>query len=133
MNSVLADKRIIIVVTQHSLWYIFWRTINYQLLTINYCYSMMTYYQICSRILNAREKDKNFEKLFVVKDSSSNESAGQLFVDTAVYTRNRCFRLLLSSKAGKSSILLPTERFKCKNLVWHFSYLTLVFQIIQSK
>ncbi|TKY45271.1 DNA-directed primase/polymerase protein [Spatholobus suberectus] len=72
--------------------------------------------EICSRILNARGKDRSFEKLFVMKDSSSNESAGQLFVDTAVYSRNRCFRLLLSSKAGKSSVLLPTKRFKCKNL-----------------
>ncbi|KAI5437426.1 hypothetical protein KIW84_023515 [Lathyrus oleraceus] len=59
-------------------------------------------------------EDKSYEKLFVAKDT--NESACQLFVDTAVYTQNRCFRLHLSSKAGKSSILLPTERFKCKNL-----------------
>ncbi|KAH1233457.1 DNA-directed primase/polymerase protein [Glycine max] len=72
--------------------------------------------EICSRILNAREKDKSFEKLFVMKDSSNNESAGQLFVDTAVYSRNRCFRLPLSSKAGKRSVLLPTKRFKCKDL-----------------
>ncbi|KAK2366883.1 DNA primase [Trifolium repens] len=72
--------------------------------------------EICSRILNARVKDKRYEKLFVAKDSSTDESTYQLFVDTAVYTRNRCFRLHLSSKAGKSSILLPTERFKCKNL-----------------
>ncbi|XP_004515987.2 uncharacterized protein [Cicer arietinum] len=72
--------------------------------------------EICTRILNERGKDTNFEKLFIAKDSSTNESADQLFVDTAVYTRNRCFRLHLSSKAGKSSILLPTERFKCKNL-----------------
>ena len=88
--------------------------------TINFCYSMMTCYQICSRILNARGEDRSFEKLFVMKDSSCNESASQLFVDTAVYSRNRCFRLFLSSKAGKSSVLLPTERFKCKNLVWYF-------------
>ncbi|XP_045816541.1 DNA-directed primase/polymerase protein-like [Trifolium pratense] len=72
--------------------------------------------EICSRILNARGKDKRCEKLFIAKDSSTDESAYQLFVDTAVYTRNRVFRLHLSSKAGKSSILLPTERFKCKNL-----------------
>ncbi|KAK7315144.1 hypothetical protein VNO77_33676 [Canavalia gladiata] len=71
--------------------------------------------EICSRILNARGNDKNFERLFVMKDSSSSE-ASQLFVDTAVYSRNRCFRLFLSSKAGKSSVLLPTERFKCKQL-----------------
>ncbi|KAK7380402.1 hypothetical protein VNO78_32912 [Psophocarpus tetragonolobus] len=72
--------------------------------------------EVCSRIINASGKDKSFDKLFVRKDSSSNESAGQLFVDTAVYSRNRCFRLPLSSKAGKSSVLLPTKRFKCKDL-----------------
>ncbi|KAL4375601.1 hypothetical protein AHAS_Ahas05G0298100 [Arachis hypogaea] len=72
--------------------------------------------EICSRIQNARETDKSFEKLFIMKDSSCNGSTSHLFVDTAVYTRNRCFRLFLSSKAGKNSILLPTGRFKCKNL-----------------
>ncbi|KAE9592559.1 hypothetical protein Lalb_Chr19g0130571 [Lupinus albus] len=72
--------------------------------------------EICSRVLNARGKDGRFEELFVMKDSSCDVSDRQLFVDTAVYTRNRCFRLLLSSKAGKSSVLLPTERFKCKNM-----------------
>ncbi|KAL1357658.1 hypothetical protein AAHE18_05G270000 [Arachis hypogaea] len=73
--------------------------------------------EICSRIQNARETDKSFEKLFIMKDSSCNGSTSHLFVDTAVYTRNRCFRLFLSSKAGKNSILLPTGRFKCKNLL----------------
>ncbi|RYR56117.1 hypothetical protein Ahy_A05g021904 isoform D [Arachis hypogaea] len=68
--------------------------------------------EICSRIQNARETDKSFEKLFIMKDSSCNGSTSHLFVDTAVYTRNRCFRLFLSSKAGKNSILLPTGRFK---------------------
>jgi len=82
----------------------------------------MTFYQICSRVQKARAKDKTFDKLIVMKDSSSEESADQLFVDTAVYSRNRCFRLVFSSKAGKSSVLLPTKRFKCKDLVWQFSY-----------
>jgi len=107
-----------IVVMQRSMVFLLYK---YPLLTF-VCHSIMTYYQICSRILNAREKDKSFEKLFVMKDSSNNESAGQLFVDTAVYSRNRCFRLPLSSKAGKRSVLLPTKRFKCKDLVWYFSY-----------
>ena len=61
---------------------------------------MMTYYQICSWILSARKSDGRFERLFVKKDSTSTESSSQLFVDTAVYTRNRCFRFALSSKAG---------------------------------
>ncbi|OMO86979.1 DNA primase, UL52/UL70 type, Herpesviridae [Corchorus capsularis] len=72
--------------------------------------------EICSRISSARERDERFEKLFVTKDSTSAELPRQLFVDTAVYTRNRCFRLALSSKAGKTSLLLPTGRFKCKGM-----------------
>ncbi|KAF2315560.1 hypothetical protein GH714_040068 [Hevea brasiliensis] len=71
--------------------------------------------EICSRISSARERDEGYEKLFVRKDSTS-ESPSQLFVDTAVYSRNRVFRLALSSKAGKSAVLLPTGRFKCKDM-----------------
>ncbi|KAF6162166.1 hypothetical protein GIB67_008295 [Kingdonia uniflora] len=69
--------------------------------------------EICSRIYSMRGSDQRLNKLFVSKDSSSQEL---LFVDTAVYSRNRCFRLPLSSKAGKKSMLLPTGRFKCKNM-----------------
>ncbi|EXC05956.1 Coiled-coil domain-containing protein 111-like protein [Morus notabilis] len=72
--------------------------------------------EICSRIINGREKNGQFEKLFVRKESTSVDSPGQLFVDTAVYSRNRCFRLALSSKAGKSSVLLPTGRYKAKDM-----------------
>ncbi|KAJ8752941.1 hypothetical protein K2173_008676 [Erythroxylum novogranatense] len=70
--------------------------------------------EICSRVLTGR--DGRFEKLFTAKDSSSLESSVQLFIDNAVYSRNRCFRLALSSKAGKTSVLLPTRRFKCKSM-----------------
>ena len=38
----------------------------------------------------------------------SQEGGTSVIVDTGVYTRNRAFRLYLSSKAGKSSILTPT-------------------------
>ena len=38
----------------------------------------------------------------------SQEGGTSVIVDTGVYTRNRAFRLYLSSKAGKSSILIPT-------------------------
>ncbi|XP_075496443.1 uncharacterized protein LOC142533517 [Primulina tabacum] len=71
--------------------------------------------EICSRIYNYKERDANIQKLFVSKDSSS-DSQHQPFVDTAVYSRNRCFRLYLSSKAGKKSVLLPSGRFKCKDM-----------------
>ncbi|GFP81021.1 DNA-directed primase/polymerase protein [Phtheirospermum japonicum] len=72
--------------------------------------------EICSRIHSYREKDKNYEKLLVSKGSNSGDSQCQLFIDTAVYSRNRCFRLAFSSKAGKSSFLLPSGRFKCKDM-----------------
>ncbi|GJY85504.1 hypothetical protein Tco_0499530 [Tanacetum coccineum] len=70
---------------------------------------------ICSRIHYGRGRDKNLEQLFISKDSSPADS-GYLFIDTAVYSKNRCFRLHLSSKAGKNSMLLPTGRFKCKEM-----------------
>ncbi|CAA0409414.1 unnamed protein product [Arabidopsis thaliana] len=70
--------------------------------------------ELCSRIVNAKETDERLRKLFVHKEA--NDSASLLFVDTAVYSRNRCFRLALSSKAGKTSVLLPTGRFKCKDM-----------------
>ncbi|XAR53611.1 hypothetical protein NMG60_11022230 [Bertholletia excelsa] len=72
--------------------------------------------EICQRIHNVRNSNGRMEKLFVSKDSDTVDVPCQLFVDTAVYSRNRCFRLPLSSKAGKSSILLPTGRFKCRNM-----------------
>ncbi|KAA8539966.1 hypothetical protein F0562_026658 [Nyssa sinensis] len=72
--------------------------------------------EVCSRLYSARERDGRYEELFVSKDSSSVDVPCQLFVDTAVYSRNRCFRLPLSSKAGKNSVLLPTGRFKCRDM-----------------
>lgn len=71
--------------------------------------------EVCSMI-SERERDESFEFFFVHKDSSAAEFPRQHFVDTAVYTRNRCFRLALSSKAGKNSVLLPTGRYKCKDM-----------------
>lgn len=62
-----------------------------------------------------------YEELFIKKDSSSTESPSHLFVDNAVYSRNRCFRLAFSSKAGKTSVLLPTGRHARANMVWYFS------------
>ncbi|XP_062120315.1 uncharacterized protein LOC133834658 isoform X2 [Humulus lupulus] len=72
--------------------------------------------EICSRIFSGKEKDGRLEKLFIKKESNSADSPSQLFVDTAVYSRNRCFRLALSSKAGKNSVLLPTEHCTAKNM-----------------
>ncbi|KAH9603717.1 hypothetical protein KSS87_007073 [Heliosperma pusillum] len=72
--------------------------------------------EICSRIRSGSETDTRFQHLFINKDSSSAGPPTHLFVDNAVYSRNRCFRLALSSKAGKTSVLLPTGRFKCKDM-----------------
>ncbi|KAI4383136.1 hypothetical protein MLD38_009012 [Melastoma candidum] len=72
--------------------------------------------EVCSRISSARETESRYELLFVKKDSGSTESTSHLFVDTAVYSRNRCFRLAFSSKAGKTSVLLPTKRFEYKGM-----------------
>lgn len=73
--------------------------------------------QVCANIASLRGNDPQVDKLYIKKESSCTSSETQLFLDGAVYTRNRCFRLVLSSKAGKESFLLPTERFKCKGLV----------------
>ena len=89
---------------------------------INCCHYLMTCYQTCSRIVSGKEKDGRLEKLYVKKESNSADSPSQLFVDTAVYSRNRCFRLALSSKAGKTSVLLPTGRYRAKNMVWYAFY-----------
>ncbi|GKB16695.1 hypothetical protein Tco_0850618, partial [Tanacetum coccineum] len=70
---------------------------------------------ICLRIHYARGRDKKFKQLFISKDSSPADS-GYLFIDNVVYSKNRCFRLHLSSKAWKNSVLLPTGRFKCKEM-----------------
>lgn len=68
--------------------------------------------EICSRIQSYRARDKNYDKLLISKGSSSADGDFHLFIDTAVYSRNRCFRLPFSSKAGKNSVLLPSGRFK---------------------
>nr|CAD1818892.1 unnamed protein product [Ananas comosus var. bracteatus] len=72
--------------------------------------------EVCSQIACARGTAPKFDELYIRKDGSSADKADHLFLDNAVYSRNRCFRLVFSSKAGKSSFLLPTERFKCKNM-----------------
>ena len=74
-------------------------------------------FQICSRIQNERGRDGRFEKLFILKDRNSSHVNKEVFIDRAVYSRNRCFRLPLSSKARKTSILVPTGRFKCRLMV----------------
>lgn len=79
---------------------------------------MTVYCQICSRICSAKIEGR-YEELFIKKESST-ESPSLLFVDNAVYSRNRCFRLALSSKAGKTSVLLPTGRNALAKMVWYF-------------
>ncbi|GJV08004.1 hypothetical protein Tco_1345660 [Tanacetum coccineum] len=56
------------------------------------------------------------EKYSIEGNINCPADSGYMFIDTAVYSKNRCFRLHLSSKAGKNSVLLPTGRFKCKEM-----------------
>ncbi|KAL6871481.1 hypothetical protein ACP4OV_014310 [Aristida adscensionis] len=72
--------------------------------------------EVCSRIAAQRSADSNLDKLYITKDSSCTGPLDQLFVDTAVYSRNRCFRLAFSSKSGKKSFLIPTGRFKSNKM-----------------
>ena len=78
---------------------------------------ILFFQQICSRIAAQRAANPNLHKLYITKDSSCAEPVDQLFVDTAVYSRNRCFRLAFSSKSGKKSFRMASGRFKCKNMV----------------
>ncbi|EPS68297.1 hypothetical protein M569_06472, partial [Genlisea aurea] len=73
--------------------------------------------EICSRIRKCRDEDDKYATLFVTKSTSCADGTSHLFVDPAVYTRNRCFRLAFSSKAGKSSFLLPSGRFQVKEIM----------------
>ncbi|WVZ65869.1 LOW QUALITY PROTEIN: hypothetical protein U9M48_015165 [Paspalum notatum var. saurae] len=72
--------------------------------------------EVCSQIAAQRASNPNLGKLYITKDSSSTGPVEQLFMDTAVYSRNRCFRLAFSSKSGKKSFLVPTKRFKCQEM-----------------
>lgn len=64
-----------------------------------------------------RDTDDNVMRMFILQGGSRNTHQTELFVDLAVYTRNRSFRLPFSSKAGKTAQLLPTTRFRSSNLV----------------
>ncbi|EFJ49295.1 hypothetical protein VOLCADRAFT_120785 [Volvox carteri f. nagariensis] len=48
---------------------------------------------------------------FFVRRSADEDGPRTLFIDPAVYTRNRAFRLYLSSKAGKTAVLRATSRY----------------------
>ena len=78
---------------------------------------------LCSRLLERRAGERAVAALFVapplanaeadpeVSQSSASESspahAHTCIVDMSVYSRNRCFRLYKSAKAGKTAALLP--------------------------
>jgi hypothetical protein len=70
--------------------------------------------RLFDRILKDRETDPRCEACFVRKeDDDGVKGASERdipFVDLGVYTRNRAFRLYLSSKSGKNVRLLPTHR-----------------------
>lgn len=61
---------------------------------------------VCER----RASDERCEKLFIRKEQSETERQYSI-IDLGVYTRNRAFRLFLSSKAKKKEVLQCTRRF----------------------
>jgi hypothetical protein len=64
-------------------------------------------HDICKLVTEKRDSDPLCAQLFVKKGADGSA----FFIDTGVYTRNRAFRLHLSSKAGKTATLLPTGRY----------------------
>ena len=70
--------------------------------------------KLWARVAATRDTDPRCAALFVRK-SIDDEEAHESFVDLGVYTRNRVFRLYLSSKrdkdGGQKPILKPTSRF----------------------
>ena len=85
--------------------------------------------QVCSQIAAQRAANPDLDKLYITKEGSTGP-VDQLFMDTAVYTRNRCFRLAFSSKSGKKSFLVPSRRFKCKETVSSWSHIFFVMKWI---
>lgn len=73
--------------------------------------------QICKRSNDLRESNDDISRMFVLEGEGRAAHQSKVFVDIAVYTRNRAFRLAFSSKAGKSALLLPTSRFRSSKLV----------------
>ena len=65
--------------------------------------------RLWKRVAETRETDPRCALLFVRKDIDD-EVAATPFVDLGVYTRNRAFRVYLSSKFAKRTRLLPTHR-----------------------
>lgn len=66
--------------------------------------------EVCAYAHTHRGVDPCCAVLFVKKGDSEVS-----FIDSGVYTKNRAFRLHLSSKAGKETPLLPTNRFFTKD------------------
>ena len=59
-----------------------------------------------------RGSDPDCDAVFVRGENAAKDAPRDVsFVDLGVYTRNRAFRLYLSSKHGKKHRLLPTRRF----------------------
>ncbi|MCO5548206.1 hypothetical protein L7F22_001663 [Adiantum nelumboides] len=71
---------------------------------------------LCSRLNKRRQHDEGINSLYVLKGQSRQDCRSQLFLDQAVYSRNRSFRLPFSSKAGKTARLIPSGRFGLKSM-----------------
>jgi len=51
------------------------------------------------------------KQLLIEKEDCNGKRKPDYFVDTAVYTKNRHFRLVYSCKGGKNAVLMPTNRY----------------------
>jgi hypothetical protein len=72
-----------------------------------------------SQIENEVNSDADVRELFVFDEHQQ----PTLFVDTGVYTKNRCFRLYLSSKRDKHTFLTRADTNLCthsgmENIEW---------------
>lgn len=62
-------------------------------------------WQKLEKLRESRQIDEDLESVFVLKKDGSET----IFVDPAVYTKNRLFRIYLSSKAGRNMFLVPAQ------------------------
>lgn len=64
------------------------------------------------------EQSKQLKKLFI----KNKNGASDIFIDTGVYTKNRQFRLYLSSKMNDNRPLVPVGTFETNSVVGTFDF-----------
>ncbi len=79
-------------------------------------------------VCEKRTSDDRCEKLFIRKEPNDIEGQDSI-IDLGVYTRNRAFRLFLSSKAKKKEVLQCTKRFWTHSKECEIFYRSLVTKV----